>query len=169
VQPSVVNTPPSLSRPPLPSQLVVDTHHETEIRHPFSLETGRCACRVRVYTRAEGVTVLISEQPGELDITDTYAIEQLASELLPAITTPNRIDTITWIAQALPLNHSRAHNGFVLEDRFFEILFHKFLDDQKYLCEKTSYGVFARSTWKCISRDHVEALVGEPVGKLASA
>lgn len=156
MHPSAVNAPPNSIPEPAPlGQLVIDSHEETEVRHPFSMETGRCVCRVRVYTRAEGVIVLFTELSAERRVSDTYAIEQLASQLLPRIISgPSRIDTVTWIAHVPPLDPHNLHR----EDRFFEVTFASFLDHEKYLSEKMPWGVFSRSSWKRVAIDHVESL-----------
>jgi hypothetical protein len=137
------------------------------------METGPCACRVRIFTRAEGVVIVISEKPSSIRLTDTYALEQIASEVLSwAVNSADRRDTITWVAQCPPLNTQAQRDrddlvrtglpftSIPVPDRFFEIKFERFLDEEKYRSEKMRFGVFAWSNWKKISLDYLESLIG---------
>lgn len=144
-----------LADPPT-ATLVVDSEHSTLVRNPFSLQTSECVCRFRVYAVGEGIVVVITEKDGSCKLTDTYAIEQIASEILPAVVKPSdRRDTISWVAHIPLLTDFSSRQG-----RFFQVTFERFLGEKSYRTEKTRYGVFSRGAWKRISREQLEQLIG---------
>jgi hypothetical protein len=155
-----------------PQGLLLDERHDY-----LGYGIHRSHCGIRVYVVADGMVVVISEPPDNHGTSVTNAIEQIASELLPNLVgEPDRRDTITWI-EHYPAEKSlvkAVHRGTAfacsrLEDTFDQVTFKEFDEppttEDSWLrrmlsFDKCAYGRFRCPSWRRISREELEKLIG---------